>query len=225
MQKPRWKADLEKLMRMVPEFELEPKKTALMIIDMTYFDAHPDCAAARSIPGAYEYYFDRLKKVVIPNLQKLLDFFRKNCLRVIYVTVGVWMPDKSDTPPIFTTIKQYLPRKDDFENQVLEEIKPQDGELVFHKTSSGVFNSTDIEHTLRNMGINGLVFTGVATPFCVETSARDAADRGFRTVMIDDACAAQTQELHDASLRAFGLIYGKVQSTDEVIAELEKGLG
>lgn len=222
-----WRQDLMKLPLLRPDFELEARRTALLIVDMTYFDAHPDNGIGRGFrdfPELGAYYFGRLKGQVIPNHRRLIDFFHRHNLKVIYLTVGCWQEDKSDTPFVFLRLRKYLPTPDAFENRVLEEIRPQEGDLVIHKTSSGAFNSTDIEHTLRNMGITSLVVTGVATPFCVETTARDAADRGFRVVVVDDACATHSQQMHDASLLAFSLVFGRVLDTEEVLAELERGL-
>jgi nicotinamidase-related amidase len=107
---------------------------------------------------------------------------------------------------------------------VLEPIKPLPSELVINKTTYSAFTSTGIDQTLRNMGITDLVFCGVGTNVCVESTARDASDRGYRCVMVEDACATYIEELHDATLLAFGLWFGRVKSADEVIKELEQGM-
>jgi nicotinamidase-related amidase len=112
-----------------------------------------------------------------------------------------------------------------FEHRILEDIKPMPGELVINKTSYGAFNSTSIDQTLRNMGIDFLVITGVATHACVETTARDAADRGYRCVMVDDATATFTKYLHDATLRAFATLFGRVANTEDVCTELRQKVG
>ncbi len=93
-----------------------------------------------------------------------------------------------------------------------------------NKTSSGAFNSTSIERTLLNIGIDGLVITGVVTHACVETTARDAADRGFKCILVDDACATFSQDVHDATMKAFAIHYGRVATTDEVLAYIQRRL-
>ncbi len=70
------------------------------------------------------------------------------------------------------------------------------------------------------MNIENLVFTGAATNGCVETTARDAADRGYNCFLVDDGCATKNQELHDGTMRNFELLFGKVVTTQEVIKEL-----
>ena len=87
------------------------------------------------------------------------------------------------------------------------------------KTSSGVFNSTNIDYVLRNLGIRYLIVAGVVTDQCVDMAVRDAADRGFLVSVPGDACATYTQERHDNALRAYGG-YCWVTNTDTVVARL-----
>jgi nicotinamidase-related amidase len=230
-----WRESFDKTPRFVEDFELDPQATALMIIDMQYSNAHPDYGIGRFLkenyPEAAAYYFDRLNKQVLPNQIKLLGFFRKNRMRLTYLTVGPTLPDHSDYKrPVsrkiggaFLTSKLLAPAGT-FEHSILEELKPQKGELVLNKTSAGAFNSTGLDMILRNMGITDLVIAGVASHACVETTSRDAADRGYVCVLVDDACATHSQELHDGTMRSFAAVSGRVLNTDEIIAFLEKQL-
>jgi nicotinamidase-related amidase len=71
------------------------------------------------------------------------------------------------------------------------------------------------------MGIKNLVFSGVVTSCCVETTARDAADRGYGCVLVSDACADCDEAMHDAAMLNFGLYFGKViNSVEELLASL-----
>jgi nicotinamidase-related amidase len=88
----------------------------------------------------------------------------------------------------------------------------------------GAFNSTNFDSLLWSKGIKYLLFTGVSTNMCVETTARDGADRGFCCVMIEDGCGASAQSYHDAALITFRRLFGKVQTSQEVISELEAGM-
>jgi nicotinamidase-related amidase len=231
--KPDWRKDLDKYPRVAPDFDLEPKRTALMIIDMQYSDAHPNYGLGLMLRGKYpeaaSYYFKRLAEVVVPNQIKLVKFFRQNGLRIIYITVGPMLADASDFPSLRreSWIGQGLVRYHygTFEHGILDEIKPQDGELVINKVSASAFNSSAINQILRNMGIDGLVITGVGTNHCVETTARDAADRDYKCILLEDACATFIQEFHDATLRVFAQGFGQVQTTEEVISYLRKQMG
>ncbi|MEE8472353.1 MAG: isochorismatase family cysteine hydrolase [Dehalococcoidia bacterium] len=234
---PSWQRDIESLPKLAPRFEMDARRTALLIIDMQNLFGHPDHGFAAYLreryPEAFAYYMQRISSLVMPNHLRLLDFFRKNGLRVIYVTVGPVLPDMTDMVPLTSgesaadrerarKYSRWMAPAGTFEHRILEDIKPLPGEMVINKTSYGAFNSTGIDQTLRNMKIDFLVITGVATHACVETTARDAADRGYRCVLVDDATATFTQGLHDATLRSFATLFGRVANTEEVCTELRQ---
>ncbi|TIS90241.1 MAG: cysteine hydrolase [Mesorhizobium sp.] len=77
-------------------------------------------------------------------------------------------------------------------------------EIMLQKTSSGVFNSTNIDYVLKNLGVRYLVVAGIMTDQCVDMAVSDAADRGYLVTCVSDACAAATQERHDGALKTFG---------------------
>lgn len=230
---PGWQAGLDRLPKLASVFELDPRKTALVVIDMQYLDAHPDYGLGpylrRNYPESFSYYFGRVASTVLPNHLKLLEFFRKNGLRVIYLAAGPLLADRSDLTPSRKVRESgkvggrpsYLSPVGSFEHQVLPEIAPQQGELVLDKNSSSPFSSTAIDQLLRNMGIEYLVVTGVLTFACVLLTAADAADRGYRCVVVEDAVAGLDQAHHEATLRVFAAIYGRVETTEAVCAEMQ----
>lgn len=231
-----WKEGINKLPRFVPTFDLEPKKTALIIVDMQYLDAHPDYGLGvylkKRYPDIHSYYVNRLAQVVIPSHKKLLQFFRRNGLRIVYLRIGPLLRDRSDLTPLRKQREvggapdrpSYLSPVGTFEHQILEEISPQEGELVIDKNSSGAFNSTAIDQILRNMQVDCLVIIGVVTWACVLVTALDAADKGYKCVVVEDAVAGLDEEMHNAALRIFYAAYGRVETADTVCVELEKRL-
>ena len=88
------------------------------------------------------------------------------------------------------------------------------------KTASGVFNATNIAYVLRNIGIDRIAICGVYTNQCVESAVRDAADRGFLVPLVEDACAATSQDAHDAALKTLAG-YARVLTTAELLSELD----
>jgi len=96
--------------------------------------------------------------------------------------------------------------------------------MVVNKTTIGAFSSTNLDSILWSRGIRYLLFTGVSTNMCVETTARDAADRGFRCVLIDDGCGASSPEYHEATMVTFQRLFGKVKNSHEVMEELKSKL-
>ncbi|RBH56412.1 cysteine hydrolase [Pseudomonas sp. MWU13-2860] len=102
-----------------------------------------------------------------------------------------------------------------------EAVAPLPDETIIRKTTQGAFNGSEIHNTLERMGIKNLVFTGVVTSCCVETTARDAADRGFGYVLVSDGCADADPGMHNAAMLNFGLYFGKVvQSAEELTGPL-----
>jgi nicotinamidase-related amidase len=207
------------------DFTLDPARTALVIIDMQYLDAHRDYgmgadAKTMGITAKYDYYFSQLDKVVIPNTQRLLEACRKAGIQVIYPRIASLVKDCRDVSLEHKRIKLMAPANSR-EAQILDEIKPLENEIVISKGASGVFNSTAIDQILRNLGIDTLLMTGVVTNYCVETAVRDAGDRGYNVVLVEDACAAMSAEHQRMAVEILAGVYCVVQSTDQVINEIE----
>lgn len=214
---------------LVEGFELHPGRTAMVIIDMQNFAAHPEYGWGPFLRERYPviaaYYFPRLSAQVVPNVQRLIAFFRQHHQWIIYFTVGPHLPDGSDYLRLRNraTSAGHAPRLPALgtpEHEILSNLRPQDGELVLNKVSQGAFTSTGIDLILRNLGVDTLVMTGVHTNSCVETTARQAVDMGYRTVLVEDATAAFDQDSHAATLRTFRRLLGQVLSTDQVINQL-----
>jgi nicotinamidase-related amidase len=213
-----------------PDFSLNPARTALLIIDMQYASASRWHGLGRLLTERHRdeegrYRFDRIEQSVVPRIVDLLTFFRANGMPVIFITVGSESPDFRDMPPHMRAFAQAVGNTDGArEHEILHELRPAAGELVLNKTTVGAFNSTGIDHTLRTLGIEQLAIAGVSTNSCVETTARDAADRGYECVLVEDACGAARVEFHEATLTSFRRLFGRVAPTAEVIAELDVGI-
>jgi nicotinamidase-related amidase len=93
--------------------------------------------------------------------------------------------------------------KGSHEAQVLAEIAPERDEIVLAKTSSSVFNSTNLDYVLRNIGIEDVFVAGFLTDQCIDHAVKDGADRGYYMSCVHDACAAETEARHDAALKCF----------------------
>ena len=216
------------------DFDITPTSTALIIIDMQKHGCCEDIGLGKfwleNFPERAGYWFSRLHKIVVPNIQNLLAFFRANQLRVIFIRVGPFLPDGSDmferrrireetTKRLLGIDRLYY--LGSLELEIIDELKPRNGELVIDKNSASAFNSTNIDQLLRNIGIDSLVITGVATNACVETTARDGADRGYKCILVEDACTTiQGQDVHDMTMHNFATSFGKVMPTSEVLESL-----
>jgi nicotinamidase-related amidase len=227
-----WRDDVKALPSFAPAaFELELARTGLVIVDMQYVDAHRDYGLGRSLrethTAVWDYYFTRIERLVVPNTSRVLDAFRERGMRVIHLTVGPELADGGDMVPLRRPrtapgLAPMLHHKGTFEHRILEELAPIEGELVINKTSRGAFNSTAIERVLKNLDLDALVVCGVSTSSCVETTARDAADRGFKVVVVEDATAELDEASHDATLRQFAMRWGRVWTTDETLKKVAR---
>jgi nicotinamidase-related amidase len=141
---------------------------------------------------------------------------------VLHVTVGAALPDASDAPlhmrKLFVEFRNHLGSR---EHEIVDELKPLPGEHVLRKTTNGAFASTNIDSLLRALGCDQLYLTGVSTNMCVETTAREAADRGYGVTLIEDACGTTHEDLHLVTMRNFQRLFGRVRSTAESLSELE----
>jgi nicotinamidase-related amidase len=201
------------------ETVIDLAKTALMIIDMQYLDAHRDYGMGKVIQEAgkaaeWEPYFAAVDEIV-PRIRSLQDAFRAAKMEVIHVVTVALTQDGRDISRAHKRLGIYA-RPDSREADVLDELAPVGDEIVIRKTANGVFNATAIDQILKNLGIERLVVVGVGTNDCVETAVRDASDRGYDVILVGDACATRVREQHEYALTLLGGIYCQVLDTATV---------
>jgi ureidoacrylate peracid hydrolase len=206
------------------ERPIEPRKTALLSIDMQNAEWSRERMAKARVPGSpeskYLYIMEKIEKQLIPNQQRLQAAARKAGIEVIYTTIESYTQDGRDRSLDHKISNLFCP-KGSWEAKVIPEVGPGPNDIVIPKTASGIFNSTNIEYVLRNLGIEYLVIYGICTDQCVECAIRDAADRGFLVTQIEDACAANEERRHDVSIEQMRGHYCRTRTTDEMIAEIE----
>ena len=210
-----------------PGFRLDPARVALVVVDMQYASGSRHEGLGRYLKDLEREAqgterFDRIETVVVPTIGRLLEAFRGLGLRVVYLTVGSELPDYSDLPPHMRPMAEAVGNtRGRREHEILDGLAPRPGEPVLNKTTMSAFHSSGFERLLRTWGVEQLVFTGISTNSCVEGTARDAADRGFRCLLVEDGCGAASRRLHDAACENFGRLLGRVDPSDRVIAELD----
>ncbi len=160
----------------------------------------------------------RQRAVELDKSALLLTACREAGVEVIYTVIECLTLDGRDRGLDYK-ISGIFAAKGSREAEVIDELAPLENEILIPKTSSSIFNSTNVEYVLRAMGIEYVLVMGVVTDQCVETAVRDGCDRGFLMTVIEDACGTHSQERHDASLRGIKG-YCRVRNTDAVIDEI-----
>lgn len=206
------------------ERAIEPRKTALLSIDMQNSEWSPERLAKARVVGSRESsYRDIMEKIqdqLIPNQRQLQAAARKASIEVIYTTIESYTQDGRDRS-LDHKISNLFCAKGSWESKVIKEVEPTPNDIVIPKTASGIFNCTNIEYVLRNLGIEYLVIYGICTDQCVECAIRDAADRGFMVTQIEDACAANEERRHKVSIDQMKGHYCRTRTTAEMVAEIE----
>jgi ureidoacrylate peracid hydrolase len=192
---------------------------ALLIVDVQNYCAHPDGAGSHHLDaGQRDYLFGRLRETVLPNLQRLQSACRRAQIEIVYAAVENMTRDGRDRSLDYKISGIDVPCGS-WDAQVLDEIAPAEDEMIFRKTSSSVFISTNIDYVLRNLGVRSLIVAGMMTDQCVESAVRDACDLGYLVTLVTDACVTVSAERHEQSLLGIRG-YCRQRTTDELLAEI-----
>ena len=212
-------------------FEFDPETLALIVIDMQRDFAEPG--------GFGESLGNDVSRItaIVPTVAKLIAGFRAVGLPVIH-TMECHRPDLSDCPPAKRNRGNPSLRIGDEGpmgrvlivgepgTAILDEVAPLPGELVIEKPGKGAFYATNLGIELEILGITQLVFAGVTTEVCVQTTMREANDRGFECLLAEDATESYFPEFKAAALamiRAQGAIVGWTAPVSKILKGLANG--
>lgn len=209
-------------------FEFDPDAVALLVIDVQRDFVEP---------GGFGEMLGNdvtpLRRVIAP-IRRVLDLFRARGLTIIHTREG-HSPDLSDLPPskkarggLETGIGDSGPMgrvliRGEQGHAIVPELAPIPGEVVVDKPGKGSFYATDLDLILRERGIRSLIVTGVTTEVCVHTTVREANDRGYECLVLEDCVASYIPEFHESGIRmikAQGGIFGWVSSSPLLLSAL-----
>lgn len=195
----------------------ERGRTALLIVDMQRIWLEPGLDPARPDDCDADFY-RHTREVTIPNVARLLAAARAAGVEVLHTIIRSLTEDGRDRS-LDHKLTPLLVAKSAPEALPIPELAPVGDEILLSKTSSGVFNSTNIDYVLRNLDVRFLLVAGIMTDQCVDMTVRDGADRGYLITCITDACAADDAARHEQALSAMGG-YCFLADTDTVVARL-----
>lgn len=200
---------------------IDKQKTALLVMDCENDIVHKDgkIATAMGFAAMIE------KKGTLKNIRKVLDAARVAKIPVIYIEVALDLLKPGELPrrgQFFQNLPNLAGtalQKGTWGAEMHEEVKPAPGEPVIGKCLISSFARSKLDETLKQRGITDLILTGVATNMVVESTARDAVDKGHSVIVVEDGVTSFSEEAHQASINMLRML-GDVASADEVIAAL-----
>jgi nicotinamidase-related amidase len=197
-------------------------RTALLIVDMQYGDAHRDYGLLKDKRAAgqvdvVEAYATRLDTLVIPNIQRLQAAFRANGGEVIFIRIESLTIDGRDRGPGHAAKGIHFPPGSK-EGQILEEIKPLADELVLSKTCGSAFEGTNIDYLLRNMRRDHVVVVGVVSGSCVRATTLGALEQGYTATVVEDATATWNEDMQRDALSSMRERGAHIVATDVMLA-------
>jgi ureidoacrylate peracid hydrolase len=204
--------------------ELDPARTALVVIDLqnAFMD---DQVGHAVVPAARD---------IVPAVNRLAEVVRQTGGAVFWVKMA---HDEQVLDDWSIAFEMLTPARREKRIAALSEgtrghelwprldVRPEDEIVKKYRYSGFLPGTSDLADRLRARGLDTLLITGTVTNVCCESSARDASMLNFRTIMVSDGNAANSQAEHDASLTAFYNTFGDVMDTDMIIAALERGHG
>ncbi|MBK1867535.1 cysteine hydrolase family protein [Aestuariivirga sp. YIM B02566] len=207
------------------DLDLGWKETALLVIDVqnTYL-ARPDRATLTPDEqrryDAWTPFHSRMRDTVIPRTADLLARFRRHGIECLFARIACHTKDGRDR-----SLSQKMPGwnnlllpKDEAPSQLVPELAPAGDEIVVTKTTDSALTGTNLRLILHNLGIKNVVCAGIFTDQCVSSTVRSLADESYNVVVVEDCCAAGSDELHRKELEIINMIYCHVMSSAELIA-------
>ncbi len=217
--------------------EIDPDRTALVVVDMQPGLTSPKVGMGKAysqlLKISTDYFDNRVQNVAIPNIGRLLDFFRRQDMMVVYIVTWSETDDLSDMPDYQkrairrweAVYGEQLYRKWTEGSNVWEQIAPREHELVLPKRTASAFASSMLPFCLQNAGIKTVVLTGCNTNGCVFETAVVGRNVGYEFILVSDATACFAPVLQNQAEVWMARHFALVRTTEETITLLKSEEG
>jgi ureidoacrylate peracid hydrolase len=205
--------------------EIDLQRTAVLVIDMQ--NTFVSKGGMFDLAGKD---MDYIAKTIKPN-QEIIKTAREKGVKVIYAVHRITADMKEIGPMSRFSMTPGRLKNPEVRNgsilegtwgtEIIDELKPHDDEMVIVKRRFGAFSGTELDMMLRTFDIRYLIFTGVATNVCVETSFREASQLQYLPILISDACAATEPSRQQSSIDNIKEIFGWVTTSDIILEALK----
>ncbi len=203
---------------------LPPKETALLVIDVqnTYLERPDRSTLSKDEQRRYDAwtpFHERMRKTVIPRTAELLKIARRHGIECLFARIACHTTDGRDR-----SLSQKMPGwnnlllpKNGKPSQLVDALQPVGDEITVTKTTDSALTGTNLRLILHNLGIKHVICCGIFTDQCISSTVRSLADESYGVVVVEDCCAAATEELHRKELEIINMIYCHVMSSTELI--------
>ncbi len=205
------------------DLELKPEETALLVIDVqnTYLE-RPNreglSAEEKDSFDAWTPFHERMAASVIPRTREMLELCRAHHIECLFARIACHTADGRDR-----SLSQKMPGwnnlllpKNDEPSQMVDALAPQGDEICVTKTTDSALTGTNLRLILSNLGIKNVICCGIFTDQCISSTVRSLADESFNVIVLEDCCAAGSDDLHDKELEIINMIYCHVMSAAEL---------
>ena len=221
-----WKTDFRSLYYLgAPEPDdpvIVAKETALLVIDVqnTYLERPERASLGPEEQKRYDLwtpFHTRMHTSVIPRTAEMLEFCRKAGIECLFARIACHTSDGRDR-----SLSQKMPGwnnlllpKNEHASQIVPELAAKGDEIVVTKTTDSALTGTNLRLILHNLGIKTVICAGIFTDQCVSSTVRSLADESYQVIVLEDCCAAATDDLHRKELEIINMIYCHVMTSGE----------
>ncbi len=204
--------------------EPDRARLALLIIDLQRLCADPErgmFAVAQEIgrEDLITSYAQRLDRIVLPGVGRLATACREAGVPIVYTRIRSEGPGDGGRSACHIALGIHVP-PDSVDGDIIDRLEVHEQDAVVSKTTSDAFIGTELLQVLERLGVDHLAVCGVLTNECVESTVRHAADLHFTVHVVEDGCAALTDDLHARSIQSMTHAYARRSSVAEILAAI-----